>query len=243
MSSFPTPTRIAAALILAGALASVPVSAQDLETAVQESYPTNLTMVREATRAAVAELFMGFTAPAGATLLVEPGRDHTANWFVESNILSYLSEAGYQAFLKEAPLLGPPLPQAKDSLAAGSGKAETRENPELVLRYGVVDFAIFYPDNYRTSPLLGSRKVQRQVSVSLQAQLLRGKREDVVWVGSGDVDRLDVVPASKLSLLEGRDFPFEKPTLETRGVGSLVEPALVSGIVAGLIYLFYSNQN
>ena len=70
-----------------------------------------------------------------------------------------------------------------------------------------------------------------------------GEREDVIWVGNGDVERLDVVPASKLPLLEGQAFPFTRPSLETRGLGGLVEPALVSGIVAGLIYLFYTNQN
>ena len=48
--------------------------AQDLGTAVRESYSTNLHLLAEATRSAVAELFLGFSAPEGATLLVEgPG--------------------------------------------------------------------------------------------------------------------------------------------------------------------------
>jgi len=105
-----------------------------------------------------------------------------------------------------------------------------------------VQFDLSYPKSYRTSPF-GSRKVQRRASVSLVSHLLQGGRQEVVWGGHGEVERIDVVPQNKLSLLEGTSFPFEEPTLKTKGWGALVEPALVIAIVAGLIYLFYTNQN
>lgn len=279
-----------------GLAAAAPAPAQDLETAVQESYPTNLVLLRDATRAAVAQLFIDFSAPAGDTLLVEPEGANEANWYVENQLLAYLTQAGYRAYLKEAsprpgaggttgaasraqgpgkraPDAGPPPgPQgatssladavgaAADTGAApaeaepapetretplseeGAGGAVEAETPEFVLRYRVLHFEISYPKNYRTSPL-GSRKVQRRVSVSLVGSLLQGARENVVWVGDGSSERLDTVPAGKLALLEGSDFPFTQPTLQTRGLGKLVEPALVSGIVLGLVYLFYTNQN
>lgn len=299
--------RTAAGLAAAWAFASLsaaPAPAQDLESAVQESYATNLVLLREATRASVAELFIGFSAPAGETLLVEPDGGHPANWYVENHLLSHLSQAGYQAYLKEASARPQPaakeagkdagedagaasaegqgprarrqqqqeqtsladaMNEAEDSTLTGGSAGESGEDPaagspagsppetgpaagdgghhpDYILRYRVLHFEISYPKNYRTSPL-GSRKVQRRVSVSLVASLLRGERENVVWVGDGAVERLDVVPAGKLALLEGSDFPFTQPTLETRGLGSLVEPALVSGIVLGLVYLFYTNQD
>jgi len=120
--------------------------------------------------------------------------------------------------------------------------APPEERPEYVLRFRVVQFDLSYPKSYRTSPF-GSRKVQRRASVSLVSHLLQGGRQEVVWGGHGEVERIDVVPQNKLSLLEGTSFPFEEPTLETKGWGALVEPALVIAIVAGLIYLFYTNQN
>jgi len=253
----PGPFRVLLITGIALLSAGPAVRAQDLEMAVRESYPTNLTMLTEATRSAVNEMFLGFHQETGATILVEPGRKHEANWFVENQLLAYLSQAGYHAYLRAAPLPGGEADTAgipADSLgaaagaspppaaAAPSGDAAEAPHAGLVLRYRVVDFEITYPHNYRKSPL-GSRRVQRRASVSLLAQLLRGAREDVVWVGNGDVERLDVVPAGKLPLLEGTNFPFTQPALETRKIGSLVEPALVTGIVAGLIYLFYTNQN
>ena len=242
-------------LTLGGVMATPGGSpAQDLGSAVRESYATNLHLLTEATRSSVAELFLGFSAPEGATLLVEGAGDHEAGWFVENHLLAHLTQTGYHAYLKETDLIGPELPAAEpgDSLSGSAdpspqtqnepAAADEQPHPEYILRYRVVHFELSYPDQYRKSPL-GARNVQRRVSVSILAQLLKGEREDVIWVGNGDVERLDVVPASKLPLLEGQAFPFTRPNLETRGLGGLVEPALVSGIVAGLIYLFYTNQN
>ena len=166
---------------------------------------------------------------------------------MENHLLSHLTQTGYHAYLKEGDLIGPMIP-GEAAVDSGEGAVETplqtqdtastvEPHPEFILRFRVVHFELSYPDQYRKSPL-GARNVQRRVSVSILAQLLQGEREDVVWVGNGDVERLDVVPASKLPLLEGQAFPFTQPSLETRGLGGLVEPALVSGIVAGLIYLF-----
>jgi hypothetical protein len=139
-----------------------------------------------------------------------------------------------------APPRPPALASPGPSSASDDGPSEDR--PEYVLRFRVVQFDLSYPKSYRTSPF-GSRKVQRRASVSLVSHLLQGGRQEVVWGGHGEVERIDVVPQNKLSLLEGTSFPFEEPTLNTKGWGALVEPALVIAIVAGLIYLFYTNQN
>jgi hypothetical protein len=240
--------RAASVMLFVGVLAASAAGAQDLGQAVEASYRTNLAMLTEAANSAVDELFAGFNAPAGATLLVEPAADHEANWFVENLVLAKLTEGGFSAYLKKAPMVGPEVPAGIiDSTATAPAKAAVEEPPspddraDLVLRYRVAEFGILYPESHRKSPL-GSRRVQRLAAVSLYANLLKGKREDVTWVGTGDAERMDVVPAGKLPLLEGKTFPFAKPVLETRGLGGLVEPALVTGIVVGLIYLFYTNQ-
>ena len=245
-------SRVLGLLLVGTVLAAAPaaVGGQELGRAVKGSYLTNLSLLTEAAEAAVNEMFLGFSAPEGATLLVESAADHEANWFVENLILTRLNENGYSAYLKEAPMLGPELPPgysdstgvAPDTLEAEPSPPRRGRDPELVLRYRVAEFGIQYPETHRKSPL-GSRQVQRVASVSVFATLLAGKRQDVVWVGHGDAERMDVVPASKLPLLEGRTFPFSKPTLKPGGLGTLVEPALVTGIVVGLIYLFYTNQN
>ncbi len=233
---------LAAGPAVPGVHAQAPVLGQ----ATREAYPTNLSMLREAAESAVTELFLGFDAPAGATLLVQPGIEHEGNWFIEELILARLHDAGYNAYLQPTEEGAPPVPE-ETSLDSDDENPEaglTAGGPasDFVFRYRIVEFGILYPDSYRRSPL-GSRRVQRHATVILSAQLLAGQQERILWIGQGDAERLDVVPSSKLSFLEGKAFPFAAPELETRGVGRFVEPALVTGIVAGLIYLFYTNQN
>lgn len=242
--------------------ASVPAGAEDLDVAVRESYATNEGMLTQATTSAVAKLFLGMNLPLGSSLRVEPASDHPANWFVEAHLLAYLSQAGYQAYLTKSEATAAPggtaVPAtdagmdtlaAPDSVSLGKeaeppaeGRGIPEYEPDYVLRYRTVLCELSYPEKFKTSPF-GSSKVQRRASVSLVAQVLEGEREDVVWVGKGSVERVNVVPAGKLSMLAGTNFPFNPPALESRSMSSYVEPVLVTGIVAGLIYLFYANQD
>lgn len=295
--------RASAAILL---LSAPQALADDLESAVRQAYPTNEGMLTQATTSAVARLFLGFKMPEGASLRLESATENRANWFVETHVLSYLSDAGYTAYLAEphgrpesssAGNVSRTLPPVKSHPQAGSLSAaldssaavargekpegdstltvaadtlagpdtlvvpQTQSTPnsepvetatplpiseasdaDYVLRYRVVLCELSYPEKYRTSPL-GSRKVERRASVSLVAQLMQGARRDVVWVGKGNAEQVSVVPAGKLNYLAGTDFPFNPPPLEQKGMGGYVEPMLVTGIVAGLIYLFYANQN
>ena len=132
---------------------------------------------------------------------------------------------------------GPPANQPVETL---------NEFPEdiegLVLIYRVVEFGVTYHDQWREG-FLGQRVVERLAAVDLNCRLVSGDEKNIVWVGNGRSERLDIVPKSKLDLLEGRTYPFKEPELPDQSLSRIIEPALVLGIVAGLVLLFYSNQN
>lgn len=112
----------------------------------------------------------------------------------------------------------------------------------LVLSYRIVEFGVTYHDSWRRG-FLGPRMVERLASVDLYTRLVKGSAENVLWAGRGRAERLDIVPQSKLDLLEGRTYPFTRPVLQGRPLSRLAEPILVSGIITGLVFLFYSSQN
>jgi hypothetical protein len=307
-----------ALVLVAALLAAAPLRAQEdseLSRAVEESYPTNLSMLRDAANAAVSEMLLNFGPPRGSSIRLEAENAHEARWFLENLLLDRLTEAGYEVYLQptdsppsatrvgggrpgsvtpepaeaateealsmadairvaeergredgedareeEAAAVGDTVPEvvegmigepagaAPDTLGmpavSDSGAVaplRARIPADYLLRFRVVECAVTYPKSYRKSPL-GGRTVERLASVNVYATLVQESRERVIWVGHGDSERLDHVPASKLPLLEGSTFPFTQPELESRGLGAYVEPILVLGIVAGLIYLFYSNQ-
>jgi len=120
---------------------------------------------------------------------------------------------------------------------------EFPENIEgLVLSFRVVEFGVTYHDQWRQG-FLGQRVVERLAAVDLNCRLVSGDSKNIIWVGNGRSERLDIVPKSKLDLLEGRAYPFVRPSLPPQSLSRIVEPVLVLGIVAGLVFLFYSNQN
>jgi hypothetical protein len=56
-------------------------------------------------------------------------------------------------------------------------------------------------------------------------------------------DLTDRVPVSALSRLAGdREAPWVSPEMAQNGEGGVLEPLIVSGVVASLIYLFYSSR-
>ncbi|HEX7880306.1 MAG TPA: hypothetical protein VF720_12905 [Candidatus Eisenbacteria bacterium] len=112
----------------------------------------------------------------------------------------------------------------------------------LVLSVRVLEFAVTYHDQWRQG-FMGQRVVERLAAVDLNCRLVQGSQKSILWVGNGRSEKLDIVPKSKLDLLEGRSYPFGKPSLPPQSLSRIVEPALVLGIVAGLVFLFYSNQN
>jgi len=296
-------TAVCAAAVLFGAAGATPFARADNPSL--DRFPTNLTLLSEATEAALQEMFLEFTPQPGASVLLVSDSRHEAQWFVQDLLVKRLTGMGYQVYLHSLPTSSAPPPAAKDAgdaktdakpavgprrarrdsleaangaqdeqqdepkgasggdpqslaeimavqAAADSAAAEADENPsedsepvpdtDYVFRYRVVECGVSYPKAYRTSPL-GSRQVQRMALADVHASLLTGGHESVAWVGHGDAERGDVVPSGKLSVLEGGSYPFTKPTLDTKGLNSFIEPALVTAIVAGLIYLFYTNQN
>jgi hypothetical protein len=84
--------------------------------------------------------------------------------------------------------------------------------------------------------------VERIARVRIAYHLTQGDADRVLSSGDDLGTAQDVVTASALPGLEGPELvPVWLKARE--GLGSrLVEPALISAVVAGLIYLFYSSK-
>jgi hypothetical protein len=65
----------------------------------------------------------------------------------------------------------------------------------------------------------------------------------VLWVGESSREYNDEFNHSDKGLVEEGNFSFTKPAVPPGGWGRYVEPVFVSGIVVGLVYLFFSNQD
>ena len=122
------------------------------------------------------------------------------------------------------------------------GAQKGGEGSMLRFEYWVLDFDLSYPKIYR-SYLIGGKKVKRSADVKLLAKLIDPSDESVAWIGEASRSHEDQFAYKLLPDVEAGMFAFTKPPRTTTKWGKLVEPVVVGGILVGLIYLFFSNQN
>lgn len=185
----------------------------------EEAPPTNYDLVRAAAHQASVELVQGLRSvhTSGEPLALRAVGTHAGNFLVENALSSALTEAGI-AVRTEA------------------------ESLDRILEFEVVDLGLTYPHSRRRA-WLGERRVTREARSRLFARLVDPAAASVVWANAAEAKQTDEVPVSKLVDLEEKSpAEYMKATLPARRWNKVVEPVVVTGIVVGLIVLFFSNQ-
>jgi len=139
----------------------------------------------------------------------------------ENTLVETMQEAGYRISL--------------DTPAAGAGE------PGYRLTYQIIRFSLTYPEIGRRY-IIGAKKVERAAEIGVFAQLADMQSGDVIWVGDTQKRYGDVIPYGYLKRVEVAGYAFTAPERDEIRWGRLVEPVVVTGIVTGLVYLFFSNQ-
>jgi hypothetical protein len=131
-----------------------------------------------------------------------------------------------------APATPPPAPQRRKVKLDGD-----------VLRFRVLELGVTYPKSKRALLLLGPKSITRLTGAHLRVTHVREPEGAVRGVADSERHSIDRFPGSVRAYVEGADYPFARPEMKPAPWGKLVEPAVVLGIVTGLVYLFYANQS
>jgi hypothetical protein len=87
----------------------------------------------------------------------------------------------------------------------------------------------------------GTKGYERLVSLQAQARLVDAASGEVLWARTASRGATDVLPARHVDMAASGTGMF-RPTVP-RGSGfGFLEPLIVSGVIAGLVILFYSNR-
>lgn len=186
---------------------------------------SNLTLLTQQTRQAAAEVIEKMALPAGCEIYTRQGEQHDANWLVHSILLEELTARGHV-------VMTGPMPSEVE---------EEPGRPRREITYRIVSFGTSYPRVWRQW-LVGSKKVERRSDVDLHFRL-SDSTGAVIWAGEGRKQRRDIVPGGRVSELATPGIPFASPELESAGWDRVLEPIVVTGIVGGLIYLFYTSKS
>lgn len=120
--------------------------------------------------------------------------------------------------------------------ASGADVGEAR------LFFRVTDFSFRYADIYRRM-LVGPKRIRRLAKTELHFRLAHAGSRSVAWSENTSHSAADVIPYGKADLLESKTYAFAKPERASGTLARLYEPLIVTGIVGGLVFLFYSNQS
>ncbi len=177
--------------------------------------PTNMDLLVETLEAAVDEAFTDMPVPEGeSSVLIIGQKKHDAGWLLEHILAARLLNRGFAVNL--------------DTATAAPGSAR--------LSYLIHDLGVS-----GRSGLL-SRKIQRQSRASLALQLSQGEDQILLWRQEVATVRSDRVSKNRMDLLQNDKHKFAQTGLEEQTWSKFVEPVMISSVLGGLIYLFFSNR-
>jgi hypothetical protein len=181
--------------------------------------PTNYELVCEAAHEASAKLAVELqSVSVQSPLVLHSVGKHAGDFLVENALSTALTEAG-RTVRTRADSTGP------------------------LLEFEVVDLGLAYPRVHRRA-WLGDQRVERQARARLFARLVDQAHGTILWSGQAEAKVHDEVRHADLETLEeNSDADYLKATLPPRRWNKIVEPVVVTGIVVGLIVLFFSNQS
>jgi len=179
--------------------------------------PTNETFLRQTIRDVLEDCLKAAPIDSQMVWVKEEGENQSA-WIVKEEIVSFLSKRG----------------------SVGVGKKEGRESSSPVLSYRIIKLNLEYPEIKRKK-LFGKSWITResQVAISFSLSDPDGK---ILWSKRGERKNSDLLRKEELLSLNNRQYPFLCPEVPESTWGKYIEPAVVTVVVGGLIYLFFANR-
>lgn len=152
-------------------------------------------------------------------VIVEISGEHSGNWFIQQTVSSVLHESGFNVLERND--------------GSQSSCAVLRIRPmELVVEYGDV-----------SRPwVVGNKRVERIAKCELSSTLLDPQGAMLMTLRSSGLVE-DVIAWSDAEVLNGSDeWAWLSGNLPENRGGGVLEPIIVTGVVASLVYLFYSSR-
>lgn len=213
-----------AAALLAGAFVSCvsPAEAKD------PPLTTHIAMFDSVASMTAAELLPHGAIPAGRPVeLTTPVPGDTLTLF-EQRVVQRLRALGVMVRVATAaaPPSTVPVPAAADGPVRLELRVESR-NVLFVKRLGKFPF--------------GTKGYERLVSLQAQGRLVDAASGDVLWAKTASRSAGDVVAARDIDTAASGTGMF-RPAVPRGSSFGFLEPLIVTGVVAGLVILFYSNR-
>jgi len=179
--------------------------------------PSNEVFLRQTIKDVLADCLTDAPIDSQMVWVKEEGENQSA-WIINEEMVSFLSRRG----------------------PVGIGKDESGNSPSLTLSYRIIKLSLEYPEIKRKK-LFGKSWITResQIAISFSLSDADGK---ILWSKRGEKKNSDLLRKEELLSLNNKQYPFLSPQVPESTWGKYAEPAVVTVVVGGLIYLFFANR-
>jgi hypothetical protein len=199
-----------------------PLSTAQDKITLQENPPTNEEFLRQTLRSLFAETFTDFPESTVDMLRLKAEEDRPENWLVENELIDYLISLNHQV-----------------GLSITDSASDLPESKSLF--YRIIDLKLDYPETHRKG-FLKEKLVTRRAVANLSFREENPVTGRVIWLKRGKLEKTDVVRKSAIKSLNNQSYPFLCPALSGDPMNKYLEPALLTAVVGGVIYLFFANR-
>jgi len=180
-------------------------------------YPSNMDLIVEMIEVAIGEALDEMTVPdevESPVIFIAKEGKHDANWLVEHVLAERLLNRGFAVALDST----------------------VYDESRFRLSFRILDMGIIARSGLR------GKYAERQSRITLILKLNDELSHTVLW--QDEITRVssDRIPKKNLDLLQHSDHKFAKTELEEQSWNKFVEPMVVSTVLGGLMYLFFSNR-
>lgn len=229
---------------------AVPAFGADIEV------PTNLGVLEAAVRKAVQRALEDSIEVHFSTVWLSSENTHDANELVEEVLLEELTRRGVHVrrgvsdsirYEARVSLAGDSVSSAEDSLSpakwisSAEDSVSTPDDVPMALSYRIQYVGIEYM-GHRRKRIWGEKWEDRLARAELALQLVDRSDGRVVAFQEVKGQVQDQFPRRFLDYVESTDYTFALSTLNTQSWTRFLEPIIVSAVVGGLVYLFYSSR-
>ncbi len=181
--------------------------------------PSNMELAEDALILALQDLPDSLSSHGAFEVSIEIMGEQSENWFIQQTLSLILHENGITVSERDAEQL--------------SSSMTLKIRPmELVVEYG----------NVSRPWIIGSKRVERIAKCELSCTLFDSDGI-ILMTGRTSGMKLDVISWSDAEVLDGSpEWEWLTGDLPENRGGGILEPIIVSGVVASLVYLFYSSR-
>jgi hypothetical protein len=158
------------------------------------------------------------------TVYLKEEGEHPALWLLREELVSYLMQNKREVFLFDSTKINPPFSQNAS-----------------ILKYHLTELKITYPKAERRG-FLGKRIITREGKVNVFFYLVNATNNEIVWQTGVEYKKLDKIDIDALKSAENKNFSFLCTDLPSSATRKYIEPALVTAVVGGLVYIFFANR-